>query len=152
MALAARKRPDSLVRVADIDADLAHFIARDFVAMLHVDVTERPDATHGLSTHEEVARDRHQRDHSKILEDGGNAGIQGVARCGEIHWPAFDQKLAAGRANGTGEHLDQGGFTSTIVAKKTKYFSGRYRHRDAIECNDGAVMLDDVANVNDRGL
>ena len=47
LALAARKGADRLVRIAHVDADLVHLLAGDLVAMIEIDIAERPDPLPG---------------------------------------------------------------------------------------------------------
>ena len=78
LALAARERAHRLMGIAHVDADL-HLLPRDLVAMVEIDVAERPEPLRRLAAHEEVARDRHERDHREVLEDRGDARIERVA-------------------------------------------------------------------------
>ncbi len=118
LPLAARKRADRLMRIADMDADLVHFFAVDGVRRAPVEALPGPPAAHRLAAHEEVPHDRHQRNGGEVLVDRGDAEIERVARARKMHRPAVEEDLAGIGRMDAGEDLDQRRLAGAVVAEE----------------------------------
>ena len=83
LPLAARQRADGLVRIAHGDADARELLETISSArrMSMRRVMKRPILR--LAAEEEVPRDRHERDHRQILENGRDALVERLARRGQ---------------------------------------------------------------------
>ena len=80
---------------------------------------EGADALRRLAAEEEVAGDAHERDHRQVLEHGGYAAVQGVARRVELSPPRLrSSSLAFVVLVHAGERLYQGGLPRAVVAEQ----------------------------------
>jgi hypothetical protein len=111
-----------------------------------------PNRFFGLVAHEEVAADRHQRDHGQMLVHGGDAGRDGVARIGEMHRLAFEQISPLGRLVHAGHGLDEGRLAGAVVAEQAVALAGIDIDRDAGQSDHRAEMLLDVLHFNDGSV
>ena len=71
-----------------------------------IDSPEWRNSDHRLPAHEEIAGDRHERDHRQVLVDRGDSGIQRVAGTGEGDRLAFDEIFAASRPVNARQRFD----------------------------------------------
>ena len=117
-----------------------------------VEQFQRTDLAQRLVAHEEIARDRHQRDHRQMLVHGCNSRCNGVARIGKLHRVAFKQNLALGGFMHPGHGLDKGRFSRPIVAQQAMAFARKQINRHTSKGNHRTEVLFDILHLQDGGL
>src|SRR4029077_8742401 len=114
---------------------------------LDVEHPQRPDARGRLGTEEEVAPDRHQRHHREILIDGRDAERARVSRRLEMHGHAIDEQFALVRLMRAREDLDEARLAGPVVAQHARDGARVNVHRDVLERDHVAVVLRQVARL-----
>ena len=150
LALAARQRSDELPRIADLDPDLEHLVGRDFAGTGHVELLERPEPRRGLRADEEVAADRHKRQHGQVLVNRRDASIQGVARRAEDDRLAVHEERAGVGRVYPRQRLDEGRLPGAVVAEEAVHLARTDRQRDVLERDHAPEVLGDVTGLEDR--
>ena len=105
---------------------LAISSARHGVGASMIEPLQRAAPLDRLAAHEEVAHDRHQRDHGEVLVDRGDAAVERVARRGEpTGWPSSSD-LARARRVDAREDLDQRRLAGAVVAEQAMHLAGAH--------------------------
>ena len=95
LPLAARERADRLRRVAQVDAHPLQLLAGHPIRGMPVVHADRAEPRRRLDAEEEVPADAHERDHRQVLVDGGDPGLERVARRAEVDLLAIHEHLPA---------------------------------------------------------
>src|SRR6185312_3672280 len=80
----------------------------------------------------------------------GDAGVQRLARAGKRHWLAVHHEIAAGRPMHARKRLDQRRLAGAVVAQQAVHFAGLDDQRNARQGDDGAKMLAQVVDLDQR--
>ncbi len=136
LAFAPRQCTDGLGRVADVDADVGHRIARNGIGTFLIDTGQWKSAAGGLAAEKEIAGYAHQRDHAEVLEHGCYAPVLRVARTAKHHWPAVNQDFALGRLVDAGEDFNQRRLAGAVVSKEAVDFARINLDVDVLQCTN----------------
>src|SRR6266511_3176302 len=151
LPLAAGELPDRLVRVADVDAHREQLGTGRPPGRPDVEAAPRTPAPGRLAAEEEVAPDRHQRYQRQVLVHGGDAAVQGIAGAGQPGRFPVDEQLPFVVLVHPGQHLDQGGLAGAVVPEHAGDGAGRDLRGHARQGDDVAVVLAEVADLQQRG-
>src|SRR5581483_5813603 len=149
LPLAAGQRPHRLVRVADVDSHRPELGPHGPAREPGVEPAEGAERLHRLGAEEEVAPDRHQRDHREVLVDGGDAAGARVARRAEADLLALDENPPAVMLLRAREDLDQARLACAVVAEDARHLAGVDVHGDAPQGDDVAVVLRHVLGLEE---
>ena len=151
LALTTGKRPNGLLRVADINAHVEQFGLTNRFSLLGIEATEGPRPLGGFIAQEEVPPDGHQGNRCQILEHRGDAIFEGIARRREPLGRSVHQELAFAWLMDSTKDLDQRRLTSAVVTQDAGHAAVVDMHRHVAQRNDAAEALRDIDQLKGGG-
>src|SRR5581483_3855762 len=124
-----------------LDANARQLFARNALCEFRVEAAKWSPALRWLRTEKEVARDTHQRDHSEVLEDGRNTGVEGITRGGKTRLLALDHVVTITGPVDAGQDFDERRFARAVVAKQAHHFAGVHFHGNVFQRNHAAEVF-----------
>ena len=119
-----------------------------FCLFIHSGVIQQETLFHG-SSHENIVHNRQLRNNVQLLIDTGNTGFPGLDRVAEDLLLAIHKNLALFGIMYTGQYLDQGRLTGTVLADQAMDFTRSDANRHAFQCNDTRKTLGNIFQFDD---
>ena len=138
LALAAGQLPDLGGERGDVDAQIAHHLARALEHLLAIDEEAVADR---LAAEIEVGRDVAHVDQREVLEHRRDAQLARRVRVGDPDRPAADLELAAVRLMNAAQDLDQGRFAGAVVADDRQHLALEHVDVDVLQGADVTEAL-----------